>query len=70
VFYLVKENDALPAFIDLPAAFSGSAKEVLLSGYPHKLKVKQKEGKIRVMIPKIFLKESASSPALVFSIQS
>ena len=68
LFYLVKENDAIPASVELPAGFAGKASEIKVLGYPQTIKIKEKNGKKLLTLPESFLKGSVNSPAFVFRI--
>jgi alpha-L-fucosidase len=69
LFYLVGENEALPASVDLPAGFAGKASEIGLLGHPASLKIQIINQKTSVNLPKSFLKNSAASPAIVFMLK-
>jgi len=68
LFFLAKENEALPASVNLPAGFAGKASEASLPGHPQTLKIRSKDGKRTVIIPASYLKTMAKSPALVIRI--
>jgi alpha-L-fucosidase len=68
LFYMVKENETLPASIELPAGFAGKASEAVLLGHPQTLKIKIKDGKKFLAMPTSYLKVMAATPALVVKI--
>jgi len=70
LFYLVKENEALPSSVELPSGFVGKATDIMVMGHPFSVKILVKEGKNVVMLPKSFIKEHPSTPAIVFSINN
>ena len=70
LFYLVNENEALPATVELPANFVGKASEIKVLGHPQSIKIQLKQGKKVVMLPKSFVKDHPSTPAVVFSLKN
>jgi len=70
MFYLVKENDTLPASVELPAAFIGESAEINLLGHPQTLKIQSNHGKKVVIVPGSYLREMPSTPAIVFDLKT
>jgi beta-glucosidase-like glycosyl hydrolase/alpha-L-fucosidase len=68
LFFLVKENEPLPASIELPDIFIGKNTTLNLLGYSKKLTVQLKDEKKTVLIPDSFRRRMLSSPSLVFNV--
>lgn len=67
-FYLMEENQKLPASIALPAHFVKSNKQISLLGYDKALSIKTVNGQPTVSLPAELQKKMAQSPALTFYI--
>ncbi|MFZ4464673.1 MAG: alpha-L-fucosidase [Bacteroidales bacterium] len=69
-FYLLNENVSIPESLELPSTFVTNSNEIQLLGHSETLKIREKDGKYWLDLPKKFRKEHIETAVLVFRVNT